>query len=409
MGEQPSITDTALFSNFESDSKKLSVDITNVDVSYVNSIRRTIFTHIPNVGFYFKLDDHYVHSHMNIIANDSPIHNEFLSHRLSLIPLHLNVNEVEEWTNNEYKFILKAENTSQNYMNITTEHFQILDKSGQPLSKQKTKEILPPNSVTKDYILITKLHPSSPTEPKKIHIELTATKGIAKDCICWSVVSQCSYFNKIDEALATKKLKERIDIEKESGKRSTDDITSEFNTLERYRCFLKNRRDEPNAFTFLLESECHFTPEYIFFKACSILIEQLEELGVNIAKDEESDVFEIFTTADASNFYTVSVKGHTHTIANLLQSNIMNMCIYGNDKDMIDYQLAYIGYCVPHPLEERFLIKLKFDKDTSRRKVIEFLIQCIGKIKMELIQFTREWIDYTLLYQQNINEVSKFN
>lgn len=400
-----------MFSNFESNGKKLSIDINNIDVSYVNSIRRTVFTSIPNVGFYFKLNDHHVDSNMKVLVNDSPIHNEFLSHRISLIPVYMSANSIANWSDNQYKFVLKAENTTPNLMDVTTEHFEIFDENGDKLSKAETKEIFPPNEVTKDFILITKLHPAINSEqPQKIHIEMTARKGIAKDCICWSSVSQCSYFNKIDEEIASKTLEERIkqEREKDEGRPKTD-IMNEFNTLERYRCFQKNRYDEPNAFTFLLESECKLSPEYIFFKACATLISQLEELSVDVAKDEESDVVEITTSSDADNFYIVSVKGHTHTIANLLQSNIMNMCIRGSDKSLVDYKLAYVGYCVPHPLEERFIIKFKFDKDTSRRKLTEFLIQCIMKIKSELVQFTRDWIDYTLLYEQNIDEVSNFN
>jgi DNA-directed RNA polymerase subunit L/DNA-directed RNA polymerase alpha subunit len=404
--------DASLFANYESDGKKLSIDINDVDVSFVNSIRRTIFTHIPNVGFYFKLDEHYVTSNTTIMVNDSPIHNEFLSHRLSLIPLHLTVDDIVNWTDTQYKFVLKAENTSAEIMNVTTEHFTIYDDQGELLPTKKVREIFPMNPITKQFILITKLHPGSNDKPKKIHIELIATKGTAKDCICWSTISQCTYFNKVDEDLVAKRLEEYIEVEKENGKRTIEDITNEFNTLERLRCFHKNRYDEPNAFTFLLESECMLTPEYIFFKAGRILIEQLEALSVEMAKDDESDVVSIFSAPEVNNFYTISVKGHTHTIANLLQSNILNMGIRDDDKnnkDLLEYKLVYVGYNVPHPLEEMFQIKFKFDQDTSRRKMIEFFLLCLIRIKGELIQIMRAWVEYTLLYKQNINEVAEFN
>ena len=96
-----------IFSNFiKTDNNKLSIDITDIDVSILNSIRRTIFTHIPNVGFYFKLDDHYIDSNMNIISNDSPIHNEFLAHRISLIPICVTANMIENRELDKYKFII---------------------------------------------------------------------------------------------------------------------------------------------------------------------------------------------------------------------------------------------------------------------------------------------------------------
>jgi DNA-directed RNA polymerase subunit L len=80
-----------------------------------------------------------------------------------------------------------------------------------------------------------------------------------------------------------------------------------------------------------------------------------------------------------------------------------------NNKDLLEYKLVYVGYNVPHPLEEMFQLKFKFDQDTSRRKMIEFFLLCLIRIKGELIQIMRAWVEYTLLYKQNINEVAEFN
>ena len=57
-----------------------------LDKSIINSIRRTLLSDIPTVAF--RTDDD---SQKDIIihTNNTPLHNEFLSHRISMIPLYI--------------------------------------------------------------------------------------------------------------------------------------------------------------------------------------------------------------------------------------------------------------------------------------------------------------------------------
>ena len=51
----------------------------DVPVSLSNAIRRIILSEIPNVAFYEK--------DINVLENKSELHNEFIAHRTSLLPI----------------------------------------------------------------------------------------------------------------------------------------------------------------------------------------------------------------------------------------------------------------------------------------------------------------------------------
>jgi DNA-directed RNA polymerase alpha subunit len=376
------------------DTNAITFDIRDVDTSLVNSIRRTILTDIPSVGFYFKLKDHFVENDINITANDSPLHNEFLAHRLSLIPLHFTKDEIENWKDTDYSFVLKKTNKTGQMINVTTGDFEIINsKNNQKMPETFTNRIFPKNKITEDHILLTKLKPHIDDLEKgnEIMIYATARKGVAKDCICWSIVSQCSYFNSLDEAFISKFLKEKA---KNMSKDEYSEFKEEFDTLDKYRYFMKDKNGEPKQFTFSLEVETALTPYEVFHMGCTVLITQIENIIVELSKSDDSTVVDINILTDVPNFFTVMFKGYTHTIGNLVQSFMLNH--YIRDKELKnEYELSYVGYSVPHPLEEMFLLKLKFDNDISKRQLYEFMIKCMTSIKSEIFDLSKEWLDFT--------------
>jgi DNA-directed RNA polymerase subunit L len=368
----------------------INFDIRNVDISLVNSIRRIILTDIPSVGFYFKLKDHFVENDINIEVNDSPLHNEFLAHRLSLVPLHFTKNEIENWKDSDYTFILNKKNKTGQIMNVTTEDFVILNnKTNEKMQESFINRIFPKDDITKDHILLTKLKPNFESLEKGNELKLTciARKGIAKNCICWNSISQCSYFNTLDNSAISKVLKEKT---KGLSNNKIKEFEKEFDTLDKYKYFLKNKYGEPDQVTFSLEVESEMSPYEVFDIGCNVLITHIENLVVEFAKGDDSSIVEVSTISDMPNFYTVMFKGFTHTIGNLVQSFIMNH--YVRDKELKDrYDVTYAGYCVPHPLEEMFLLKLKFDNEISKRQLSEFLITSFTSIKAELFELKNEW------------------
>ena len=75
-----------MFKNYTFDqaSNKHSFDIENLDLSIVNSVRRVILSEIPIVGFYGEDEPS-----VDIILNSGPLHDEFMKHRIGLIPIYV--------------------------------------------------------------------------------------------------------------------------------------------------------------------------------------------------------------------------------------------------------------------------------------------------------------------------------
>ena len=76
--------------------QRIQFTIKDIELSIVNAIRRIILSELPNVAFYF--DPYDVDNNDIIIKNNnSVLHNEFLAHRISLIPIHFHENEINDF------------------------------------------------------------------------------------------------------------------------------------------------------------------------------------------------------------------------------------------------------------------------------------------------------------------------
>lgn len=396
------------FTNFisnESDSR-ISFEIKDIDVSVVNSIRRTVFTDIPSIGFYFDLNNHFVENDLAIEQNDSPLHNEFLAHRLCLVPIHFDKDEIENWSQQEYQFILNKSNTTNQIVNVTSGDFQIFNtKTDKFMPDSFIKRLFPANQITKDHILLTKLKPNLEDNDKGNHIKISgyARKGVGRDCICWGVVSECTYFNTIDEQVAQSVIDEKI---KDKTKEEQTSMTQDFNSLERYRYYIKNKFGDPNSFQFSLESETGLSAKYIMYQSIVILTNIFNilliavELNVNNVWLNEKNDSEVITIvhADVPNMYVITFKNHTHTVGNLIQSHMLNNHI--RNKPVNDsYDLDYVGYSVPHPLEELFILKVKFNKDVSVKQLYSFMKENFERIERELLELTEDWVAFAKIDQ----------
>ena len=73
-----------------------SFNIENVDLGIINSIRRVILSEIPVVAFYGE-----EHPTVDILYNNTPLHNEYMIHRIGLIPLNIKENITENYEDND--------------------------------------------------------------------------------------------------------------------------------------------------------------------------------------------------------------------------------------------------------------------------------------------------------------------
>ena len=80
---------------------ELNLEVKDVDTSIINGIRRVCLSEYITVAF--NIDD-YINSDLKVIKNTCGLHNEFLLHRVGLIPIHTSP---ELFDVNKYNFILK--------------------------------------------------------------------------------------------------------------------------------------------------------------------------------------------------------------------------------------------------------------------------------------------------------------
>ena len=156
------------------DDDTLNFVVSGCNSSFVNAIRRTILSEVETVSF--NIDD-YEKSDLKVIKNTSTLHNEFLLHRLGLIPV--NVTDIDTFNPDSYKFTLHKQNTTNQLINVTSADFKVTNiETGK---EEDTKQFFPANKGTGDNILIITLKNNPTGEGEEIHIEGKCSKGIGKE------------------------------------------------------------------------------------------------------------------------------------------------------------------------------------------------------------------------------------
>jgi len=358
---------------------KLHFKIKDIDVSILNSLRRIILAEIPCPAFYFDTYDQEVKD-IVILKNTNVLHNEFLSHRISMIPLYFDKNDIinfETLKYTDYKFVIKKKNTTNDVIYVTTHDFEIYDESGNKKPDSFREYIFPKNNITNDYILITKLHPNlyDNNKGEELHVECKASIGTATKNARWSTVSQCAYFNTVDPILASEALKLATANlpPAEKAKKET-----QFDIIDQYRYFKKNKYDEPNEFEFKLQSECRLTPKEIFAMALEILEKKI------IAFKDTIDDLNIYLVG---NIQQIEIQNQNHTLLNLLHALIYNKC-FRNPENPINY----IGYHETHPLKNMIYLKIKFaDENITKQGIQDFMRHYCDEIINDIVDLKTKW------------------
>ena len=364
-----------MFSNFLKDNNVSQFKISNLDLSIVNSIRRTILTNIKNVAFFFNVKEKNPENYgIHIIENDSPLHNEFLAQRISMIPINLTSEQISNWISDDYEFEIKVENNTKSFKDVTSKDI-IVTYKGNEDSKLR-EQMFPENKLTKEYILITRLPPT--TQTTKLHCKLKAFAGTAEESACWATTSLCTFYNDIDENTNKKNMEKFIE---QNPKLKPEKAKLRYNTLDYQRAFHKNEFNEPDQFIFKIEPECILTIQDIFKQSLEYLIDKIDAL----IDFNESKI----TVSNEKEFYKIILNDETHTIGNLLQSLLYNIHI----REKKSKEISFIGYFVPHPLEKRVFMKIVSSLDDISFK--NELIESFENIKKELKNVLNEWLVFS--------------
>lgn len=336
---------------FTSDDLQLKFTMSNANVSIANAIRRTMITDVPTVVIRTEL---YSNNQCNIEINTTRLHNEILSHRLSCIPIHIALEEAEQFVE-DYILEVDVKNDTEHTIYVTTEDFRIKSKSsGKYVTKEESKRIFPPHEKTHSYIDFVRLRPKLSDVIPGEHIKLTANFSIstAKENSMFTVVSKCTYSNTID----MDKVEKKWAAKKKSLEASN--MTAEEIEFHRKNFLILDAQREfvPNSFDFTVRSVGVYDNRWIMRQACKVILDRIDE-RVNQVNSGEMVIKISETTMD--NSYDIIMENEDYTIGKLLEYLLYEK-YYTHEKIM-----SFCGFKKLHPHDTSSMIRVAYTMPNS--------------------------------------------
>ena len=375
---------TSKISDLKEEDGKTTFTISNVDVSYVNAIRRTILSDIPIVVF---KTTPYEENKANIITNTSRLNNEIVKQRLSCIPIC--IKNLEEFLIKNYLLELDVENKTDTSIIVTTKDFKIKDISkNKYLEDNDVKQIfppyIPPSGNGEFYIDFLRLRPKLTDEIPGEKIKLTSefSIGTSREDSMFNVTGTCSYGftpnpEKIEEELEKRKQKWKDEGMSEP---QINFEAANWKLLEGMRYVIKN------SFDFIIESVGIYDNEDIIIKACIILYEKLGELKQSI----EQNQLEIIPSDNTlENSYDVILVNEDYTIGNILNFELYK--IFYTDLKIINY----VGFKKIHPHDSDSILRISLINKSQGVSSIETMLISVIEEAIKTIKGVKGCFDGT--------------
>jgi DNA-directed RNA polymerase subunit L/DNA-directed RNA polymerase alpha subunit len=350
--------------NFENlrkvDDRTYSFTLSPIHVTYANTLRRLILTGVETVAFRSDMTSTGSTTDVAVRKNDTPMTNEMLADRIGLLPI--NVTQPLLWNEDKYTFTLKLAGNKDNTTYVKSSDFQVKEKiptEDEPVVVPSDK-FFPLNPITRDTCLIATLQPGSGPTQQFIEIEAKATKGTGREHARFCPVSQCSYEYSLDEN--PQRIEEMfvnwLNAAKKAGgvdkgSERYNELRREFNTMQIKRCYKINEKNEPFSFDFTVETAGVLDVPYIIERACEVG-ENMCSRYVNIHRGELPDEMNISSADSRIIGYDFLIRGHDHTLGNLLQTWLVENLIQGEGT----LKITYAGYSVPHPLRDEMILRI---------------------------------------------------
>lgn len=344
-----------------------SFEIHDVDLAIVNGLRRTILTDIPIPGIIGeKLDKE--EPTVTIINNTGALHNEFIIHRIGLIPICLTEEEIESYEDNSLVIELNVKNETSKIINVKTNDIKAY-MNDDPVPEKKLVELFPPNKVSNDYILITRLRPG-----EHLNFKANVVKRTARDNASFNPVS----------------LSNLVYIQDPSEAAKHD------NVLDKERCYYKNKYGDPNKFRFDIEYiNINVGPKYLIAKSLDIIIEKINNIRQELVKLETSNKVKLQQFQDIEGCYEFIIENEDDTVGNIIQSYIHNKYIREKSK-FNDHICVYVGYICPHPLKQLMIVRITLEDVTDEKIIASFFEANCKDIIDNLSNIKTKWNKFTI-------------
>lgn len=349
----------------------------DVHFSLANALRRCMISQVKSIGF---RTEPFENSTVKVLHNDTPLHNQFLEHRIAMIPI--NVRKPEEFEVDDYVFEIDETNDTSEIKHITTEHIKVRKISNNTyLNKKERDSLFPPDPITGDYSLLNILKPHYFTSlnknisemneinsnydkqidnPVSLKVEARAVISNGEENGHFNPTSCATYFNTVDPEKAKVAEVEYVKSQNEHNKLhdlslvDPEKLKRRFQLSESARYFHTDEEGEPNHFTFRIESVGVIPPLIVFHKSITIMIDKINLFISNLVSQNKNYIT-ISPSLQLPDGIDILVEKEDDTLGNIVQSYITkNYCHYGANS-----KLNFIGYKKPHPLEYRIRFTLQ--------------------------------------------------
>jgi DNA-directed RNA polymerase subunit L len=340
----------------------LTFTISNIDVCYINAVRRTILSDIQVVAF---KTTPYEENKANIIANTSRLHNEIVKQRLSCIPICL-----DPKTNlKNYLLEVDVENNTDTVLYVTTKDFKIRDTvTNSLLEDGATKKIfppfIPPTGSGEYYIDFLRLRPRISDEIPGERIKLTCefSSSSAREDSMFNVTGTCSYGFTVDQ----EKMEEQLEIRKQKWK-------DEGKTVEEVRFEAQNwklleglRYVKSKSFDFIIQSVGIYENTEIIIKSCEFLMDKLTHFD-NMLDQDEVPIKPSDNTLE--NCYDVTLVNEDYTLGNILNYELY--AVFYTDLKALDY----VGFKKMHPHDNYSILRLSITDKTKGISTVKTMVK----------------------------------
>jgi DNA-directed RNA polymerase subunit L len=312
------------------DDKIVTWHVKKCDVALMVALRRIIMSKVRTVGFAFDPYDPAMQD-IQVLVNTGCFHDEWLAHRMSLIPIHFDRAETADFDPDRYVFEVKKTCANGKSQDVTSADIVVI-KDG-VRDDALAARLFPPDPITKDHVILSRLRwfdgASYAAVKETIHLRCKARLGDGGQHARWSPVSRCTY----------------------NYVRCDDDADE--------RCYIKDKFGKPCEYMFQLESECGLTCIDIVQSALLVLIQQLDTMRVRS------------TGIDGEGFTTLQLERGDKTLAGFVQAMLYEMFVRDGKQ-----RLSFIGYAAGHPLEDGVVFKVR--ADGAPAQVFE---ECVAELR----------------------------
>lgn len=344
-----------------------SFEIHDIDLSIVNGIRRIIMTDIPNIG---AIGEKLENEEPNVYVkfNSGALHNEFIIHRIGLIPICMTADEIENYVDDSLVLELNVNNNTNKKIDVRTSNFKA-SLNGIELTDKKLRELFPPNKVSNENILITRLRPG-----EHLHLIANIVKRTGRDNASFNPVSLAN-FSYIQDPIEAKKCD---------------------NILDKERAYYKNKYGDPVKFKFDIEYiNVNMGPKYLIPKSLDIIVSKLNNLIQELVNIEISELVKIQQFQDIKETYEFIIENEDDTLGNIIQSYVHNK--YVREKNSIDnIHCKFIGYICPHPLKSIMIVRITLDEIYESKIFISFMEKICNEIIDEIQSIKTKWNKFSV-------------